>query len=151
MQFLSHIQNIYFPKFFKDFENLLKPQLHCHGSDDNSPRTHTSWWILVNTRYVIKEFVMISHDPWSILVVRELFKAIVGQLRFKVGAAYPYSNRKAILHTRTATVRYMYTWQFLVFPGKSRIIVVCLPWGSSTNISRWVTDTAGLVYGWREM
>ena len=41
---------------------------------------------------------------------------------------------------------YMYSWPFLVFRGKSWIIVLCLPWGSSTNISRWVTDTVELVY-----
>ena len=49
----------------------LKTQLHCHGSDRDSPRIHKSWWILVNPSNVIEEFVMIRHDPWRILVVQE--------------------------------------------------------------------------------
>ena len=169
----------------------LKPHLHRHGSDDDSPRIHKSSWILVNPSNVVEEFVMIPHDPWRILVVRdrpqifwwerggsvvecrtperevggskptaavlcpwarhftprkywlitqeavapsrhdwkivdwdvkpqhkqtkryfELLKTIVAQLRFKVGVAYPSSNRKAILHIRTATVH-----AFVAIPG----------------------------------
>ena len=72
---------------------FLKPQLHCHGSDDNSRRIHKSWWILVNPYNFVEEFVMI----WRILAVQErpqmfwtfeLFKTNVAQLQFKVCVAY---------------------------------------------------------------
>ena len=53
-------------------ERQVKHQLYYHGSDDDSPRIHKSWWIFVNPSNVVEEFVItIRHDPWTILVVRE--------------------------------------------------------------------------------